>query len=313
MSEPLVSIIIPAYNYAHFITETLENILEQTYTNWECIVVDDGSTDNTSEVVKLFIDSHPHYNFQYCKISNGGIAVARTAGIDRSKGKYLQFLDADDLLSADKLKVQVNHLEKHKVALVYSSSRFFRIVNGVQVLEQRYPDGFLSHESLNGYQLFQKLIEHNIFTVCSAMIRVDLFREVGGFAKVILNNEDWMLWFKMALTQPAFGFDNDISSYVLIRLHGSSVMTQHGIMFRSEVQVREEMTKLLLDTDMDGKAALIKRNKDLLALHQVRSMEISKGMSHIIRSFIKHPFTDYRLLFMGCFKLGVRAYKTLLH
>jgi len=313
MSKPLVSIIIPAYNYAHFIVETLENILEQSYTNWECIIVDDGSTDNTHQVVHNFISQHPNDKFQYLKIANGGIAVARTAGINKSKGKYIQFLDADDLISAEKLNVQVKHLEERDVALVFSASRFFRMIDGKQVLQERYPEGFLSHESLSGYQLFQKLIEHNIFTVCSALIRVDLFREVGGFAKVILNNEDWMLWFKMALKKPVFGYDDDALSYVLIRLHGSSVMTQHRIMFVSEVQVREEMDRLLNVADMKGKDILIKRNKDLLALHHIRSMNIATGMSHIIASFIKHPLTEYRLLYMGCFKFGVRIYKYLTH
>jgi len=313
MNTPLVTIIIPSYNYAHFITETLNNVLEQTFTGWECIVVDDGSVDNTAEVVQQFMDLHPDAPFQYSKIANGGIGVARTEGIRLSKGKYFQFLDADDLLSPGKLEVQVKHLEESDAALVFSSSRFFRMIDGKQVDQVRYPAGFLSAESLRDYYLFQKLIEHNVFTVCSALIRKDLFEKVGGFEALILNNEDWMLWFKMALKKPFFKFDNDPESYVLIRLHGSSVMTQHGIMFKSEIQVRERMESLLQETNMNGKEALIKRNKDLLALHHVRSVNITTGMSHILRSFIKKPQTDYRLLFMGGYKLMVRAYKSVIN
>ena len=313
MNTPIVTIIIPAYNYAHFITETLENVLEQTFTGWECIVVDDGSVDNTTEVVKTFMDLHPDAPFQYSKIANGGIGVARTEGIRLSKGKYFQFLDADDLLSPDKLAVQVKYLEETDAALVFSSSRFFRMIDGKLVDQVRYPEGFLSAESLKGYTLFQKLVEHNVFTVCSALIRKDLFEKVGGFEALILNNEDWMLWFKMAFKQPFFKFDNDPRSYVLIRLHGSSVMTQHGIMFKSEIQVREKMESLLLESGMEGKEALIKRNKDLLALHHVRSVQIATGMSHILRSFIKNPLTGLPLLCTGGYKLMVRVYKSVIN
>lgn len=312
MNNPLVTIIIPSYNYAHFITETLNNVLEQTYPNWECIIVDDGSTDNTEEVVAQFLAKHPINNFKYSKIANGGIGVARTEGIRLSSGKYFQFLDADDLLSPDKLKVQVKYLEETDAALVFSASRFFRMINGKQVDQVRYPEGFLSLESLKGFTLFQKLVEHNVFTVCSALIRRDLFDIVDGFEAEILNNEDWMLWFKMALRNAFFIFDGDQSSYVLIRLHGTSVMTQHGIMFKSEIQVREKMDELLQKVFMPGKEQLIKRNKDLLALHHLRSVKIGTGLSHVLKSFISSPFSDYKLLCMGGYKLMVRAYKTIL-
>jgi glycosyltransferase involved in cell wall biosynthesis len=102
----LVSVVIPAYNGDRFIAETIESVLQQTYPAWELIVVDDGSTDQTQQIVQAYCDRYPaqiHYHYQ----SNQGVARARTAGIKLSRGEYIALLDQDDLLLPDKLFLQV--------------------------------------------------------------------------------------------------------------------------------------------------------------------------------------------------------------
>ena len=96
---PLVSIIIPTYNSASFITEAIDSCLMQTYTKFEIIVINDGSTDNTDEVVLKYIDK-----ITYIKQENAGAARARNLGIAEAKGDYIAFLDADDLWSEDKIQ-----------------------------------------------------------------------------------------------------------------------------------------------------------------------------------------------------------------
>lgn len=98
----LVSVIVPSYNSGKYILETLQSVIAQTYGNWECIIVDDGSTDNTAVVVKEFISSDSRFIYHYQK--NKGLAGARNTGIELSKGTYIQFLDSDDVIFPVKLE-----------------------------------------------------------------------------------------------------------------------------------------------------------------------------------------------------------------
>jgi glycosyltransferase involved in cell wall biosynthesis len=311
MSEPLVSIIIPAYNYAHFITETLENVLEQTYINWECIVVDDGSTDNTTTIVDDFLRKHNDPRFKYIKVANSGTSAAKNIGIAEAAGQYIQFLDADDLLSADKLSVQTKRITHSGAGLVFSASRFFIESAGVKIEQRKYPKDFLAEEKLADYRLLSRLITNNIMTISSPLVKSDVVRAAGGFENTLHNNEDWLFWFKIAMLQPIFEFDDHVGSYVNIRIHSNSAMNQQTQMFLGEVRVREEIDLLLNKlSNNTEKEKLRKLNYDLLALHRVRSLKISEGLSYIMSNFIAHPIENFSLLSRACLKLVVRTYKT---
>lgn len=116
-----VSIIIPLYNKEDVIWQTLNSVFHQSYRNWECIIVDDGSTDKSLEVVQSFISSHPG-NWRIISQVNQGQAVARNNGITNANGEFLAFLDADDLWSSDKLSSQVIALRKDVDAVAVFSS-----------------------------------------------------------------------------------------------------------------------------------------------------------------------------------------------
>lgn len=107
MIEGLVSIITPTYNCAAFIGETIESVLAQTYTNWEMIIVDDRSQDNTAEVVASYHDERIHYTLLE---QNSGAAVARTVAMNMAQGQYMAFLDSDDLWMPNKLERQLRFM-----------------------------------------------------------------------------------------------------------------------------------------------------------------------------------------------------------
>ncbi|GHC59996.1 glycosyltransferase family 2 protein [Ulvibacter litoralis] len=111
IKTPLVSIIIPSFNREALIGRTIDSILDQTYSNWECIIVDDGSTDNTKSILKEYCkkDSRIQY-FDRPNIKPKGANSCRNFGFEKSKGSYLQWLDSDDLLSSNKLELQINDL-----------------------------------------------------------------------------------------------------------------------------------------------------------------------------------------------------------
>ncbi len=119
MEKPLVSIIIPCYNYAHFLPEAIDSIINQKYTNWECIIVDDGSTDNTKDVVHRYMGINSKIKYIYQE--NKGLPKARNKGIVNCKGKYVQLLDADDFLLTDKIRIQIDTFMKYpSIDIVYS-------------------------------------------------------------------------------------------------------------------------------------------------------------------------------------------------
>lgn len=117
--DPLVSIIIPVYNKAAFVRETLESALAQTYPNVELVLVDDGSTDGSFEILKEYFAKYPD-KIQLIDQENQGVSVATNVGIAAAKGEYIQFLDADDLLSPDKIENQVRLLEGNSPMVVAS-------------------------------------------------------------------------------------------------------------------------------------------------------------------------------------------------
>jgi glycosyltransferase involved in cell wall biosynthesis len=109
MGSPLVSVIIPAYNHAHYLPGAIQSVLDQTYQDFEILVVDDGSTDNTHEVVQRYADSRIRYIYQ----ENRGLAASRNTGLRGARGDYVAFLDADDMFLPGKLAVQVAWFEAH--------------------------------------------------------------------------------------------------------------------------------------------------------------------------------------------------------
>ena len=106
MNNTRVSIIIPCYNQAKYLEETLYSILNQTYSNWECLIVNDGSSDETEQIAKQFTARDKRFNYFFKE--NGGLSSARNFGLNKSTGTYIQFLDSDDFIDNAKLELSIN-------------------------------------------------------------------------------------------------------------------------------------------------------------------------------------------------------------
>lgn len=116
----MVSIIIPAYNASKYIAETMDSVLQQTYKDWELIIIDDGSKDNTKEIVLKYKEQHPQIYYYYQE--NGGVSVARNHGLEKAKGQYIALLDADDVWLAHNLEIKIKSLERNEhIKWVYSN------------------------------------------------------------------------------------------------------------------------------------------------------------------------------------------------
>lgn len=119
MTKDLVSVITPCYNGEKYIGETIESVISQTYKNWEMIIIDDGSKDNSESVIKKYAEKDPR--IKYFKQENGGSAAARNNGIRRADGQYIALLDADDIWLPEFLKKQISFMKRKKVICVACS------------------------------------------------------------------------------------------------------------------------------------------------------------------------------------------------
>lgn len=125
--KELVSIIMPTYNCAKFIAESIDSVIAQTYTNWELIIVDDCSTDNTKEILMPYLQKYQNIHYT-CLQENGGPAVARTEALKQAKGPYIAFLDSDDLWYPEKLSRQISFMQENSVA--FSCTGYEQIEEG---------------------------------------------------------------------------------------------------------------------------------------------------------------------------------------
>lgn len=121
---PLISIITPAYNAEHFITDAIDSVLEQTYAHWEMIIVDDCSTDNTVEKIELSMKQDDRISF-FGLTENLGSAIARNTAINMAKGRYIAFLDSDDIWFPEKLEKQLRFMQENNIA--FSFTEYMRI------------------------------------------------------------------------------------------------------------------------------------------------------------------------------------------
>lgn len=178
---PRISIVIPCYNGAKFIRETLDCLQNQTINDWECIIVNDGSTDNSLEILKEYAEKDPRY--KYIEKENGGPAIARNTAIAASSGKYILPLDADDLIAPFYAEKAIDYLETHSnCKVVYGIADFFGDLTGEWVLSE--------------YSYEKELWRNAIY--CSAVYRrTDYDRTKGYNPNMRFGNEDWDFWLSL--------------------------------------------------------------------------------------------------------------------
>lgn len=206
MSTDLVSVIIPCYNQAQYLSEAIESVLNQTYNNIEVIVVDDGSPDNTEQVARK-------YPVKYIKKENGGVSSARNAGIKASNGKWILTLDADDIIDKDYIKKAVGLND-----IVSSNLKTFGLENGVW-------------DSPNTYPTFEQELWQNQIHCCS-LFKKEIWEKVGGYDENMKNGyEDWDFYTRAMY----YGYKTTVIREPLFfyRKHGKSMIDDarknHGL------------------------------------------------------------------------------------
>lgn len=244
---PLVSIIVPAYNYGHLIEHTLNNLLLQTWQKWECIVIDDGSKDNTSEIVKSFRDRDSRFIYYYK--NNAGLSAARNTGISLAKGQFIQLLDADDLIGTRKFELQLALFErKPEAEIVYSEVRYFRTSHPDErrfTMDENNVPWNLGLSSDKHEELACLLVQRNIMAVNSPLIKKEVFAEIGPFDITLKSVEDWEYWCRCAIKGKYFLFDPAEDSFALVRMHDGSMSTNLIKMTEASLQARKTLRNMI--------------------------------------------------------------------
>jgi glycosyltransferase involved in cell wall biosynthesis len=248
VSTALVSVVIPVYNGEKYLEKTVESILNQDYQNIELILVDDGSSDGSAEIMRKLEgeDSRikPFYN------QNGGVAKARNFGIAKSNADFIAFCDQDDLWLPTKITKQILLFENPKVGLVYCGA----IAEYLDYNKQSKP----SFEHKYKGQVFDKLVQLNMLTCCTAVARKSYLQQVDGFDddRALMGVDDWHLWLKLAMVCE---FDFVAEHLAIHVFHGNNYSLLDEKMHEAEIVCLNKIEQIGKQYDKSADWPLIKQ------------------------------------------------------
>ena len=222
-----MSVVIPCYNQAHFLSEAIESVLAQSYPNFEVVVVDDGSTDDTSEVARRYS------KVQCIRQENQGLSAARNTGLGHSRGEYVVFLDADDRLLPIALEVGVGQLESHPECAFVSGHITYIAADGSSLGTPRKKNNVEDH--------YLRLLRYNpIWTPAAVMFRRTVFQAVGDFDTSVNPTADWDLYLRIARRFPVRNHGEVVAEY---RQHGANMTGNPALMLKATVAVLHAQRK----------------------------------------------------------------------
>lgn len=287
ITQPVFSVVIPAYNCVHFIGDALQSVLRQTWRDFEIIVIDDGSNDGTGDVVAAFTDERV---FCYRQERSGRPACARNAGIRRARGEYIAFLDADDIWYPQKLERILKIFSADPdIGLVCNDERVTR--DGYTVREKRY--GPAAKDMVR-----QLLLQGNALSTSATVVRREWLEQVGGFCE--RNDyycvEDYDLWIRLAAAGCRFYFLHEILGEYRLHTANSSGIFGTGSPERFYTNVRAVIRsnyplikKRTLRTRLLRQRALAdtrwKCSESLMEMHQY-----GRAVAQLIIALCSYPF-----------------------
>lgn len=284
----LISVIIPVYNYANYIEETLRSVADQLHLDLECLIIDDGSTDGTREKVELFCKRDNRFRYYYQ--DNQGLASARNAGMIRAKGDYISFLDADDLWSQEKLSNQLRIFREFDCQIVYSDCNSF---------SEGVADQYEAFRMKDQYSV-EDFIDSDIIrgSSSSVTIRRDVYERVGLFDINLRSLEDNDYWFRCALNGFVFRFCDSVD--VKIRTHNGSMSSNQLKMYQYHLIVLEKQFILLNESGL-----LVRRSTLLKPL--LRRL----GRIRWYSNYLKRYDLSMGIHLLGFSKVGVAYFNAL--
>ena len=286
-----VSVIIPTYNRANLIGKAIKSVLNQTYKDLEVIVVDDGSTDNTEEIVKSFTDFKIHY---ICHKHNRGASAARNTGIKASRGEYIAFLDSDDEWLTEKLDKQMKIFvsESSEVGVVYTGDYY---VDGkdkkIKKVHIPRKEGYIYEELLAG---------NYVGTPSALLVKKECFTKIGVFDEDLSGCEDYDMWFRIAKYYK-FRYVKDL--LVVCLIHDNQITANSEIMIEGIKRIQTKYSKEFRKRPYSYSTRYFYLGNKFCHLGKMR-----EGQKYLVKAIIIYPFCIKYYIYLLCSIFGIRVY-----
>lgn len=268
---PKVSIIIPAYNQGRFLSKAVESCLTQTFSDLEVIVVDDGSTDNTSAIAAHYLVDH---RFKYVKQQNAGAPAARNRGLKESAGDYLCYLDSDDYLLPQKIARQAALLDR-EVTLGWTYCDLITVDENDCPTQVQLPVSSYKRR-LDG-DIFESLMAGGYFPPHVVMVRREVMDAIGSWDESLGGHCDYDVWLRIAGTGYPVKFQPD--KLAVYRIHASSMSSNAAAMARTRLATFAKIARLFPDRTAASLEALQGATHELFASNQRLHAELNSKSS----------------------------------
>lgn len=275
MPNPLISIITPVYNPGNFISETLESIYNQTYQKWECLVIDDGSTDNSMQIARDWAKKDSR--FKIFEKGHTGVAATRNLGLENAEGELIMFLDADDIVLLERLETAVYDFERDYFLDVSFSDYCY--VENEEYKRHRYT---IDDSILNGKSILSEWDFNVTFPMHCVVFKKSLIDNFL-FNTDLQAKVDWDLWVHLFMKNPKVKNNSKIQNYY--RIHNNVITRNPKRMRKNEIKVH----KYFLKEFPDYQDVIIDRLFRKIEKHEEKEVEYNKKIQDIFST------TSYRL------------------
>jgi glycosyltransferase involved in cell wall biosynthesis len=277
MRKPLVSIIMPAYNVQGTISTSIQSVLDQHYDQWELVIVNDGSTDNTSAIIEQYTGDS---RVKIINQKNAGISSARNTGIQHAKGDYIAFLDSDDLWSPKKLKTQIDfHINHPEIKISHTYYSVFDTKSN-----NKLPFKIFQSTKTKQGLLYPTLCYQNTIGILTVMIKKEVLDHVGLFDTTLFTFEDQELWIRIAKAHYRFGYIAKNLAYYRLTTTGLS-----GKVGRYKKAYKEFIKKLHSNHQVNTKLVWRTYHRYFGAVY-FKNQQYKLSLLHCLKSFSFYPY-----------------------
>lgn len=287
----MISVIIPSYNYGHLIADTINSILKQSYSDFEVIVINDGSKDNTEEIVNAIAAMDNRVSCH--SFPNTGLGASRNRGLEIAKGDFIQFLDADDLLEPLKFEEQLKLFAQYpEVDVVYGSVRYFikdpADPNDRLLTYWGKNEEWMPKVAGNGRSFLSQVLKGNFSHLSSPLFRRSIVNKVGVFDNDVSAVADYHFLLRCVIADAVFHYHDTPGTYSLVRWHPDNMSKDPSYMRREEIRMRHKLMPLL-DGDKEAQESneLAIRGLTLQVNKSWKKMFLSGGPFDFLKSCLR--------------------------
>ena len=277
-TSPTVSILLPSYNSAAWLEQAVLSYQRQTLTHWECLIVDDASPDNATQLAAHLAEREPRVR-ALRHSTNRGVSEALNTGIRAARGQYIQTLGADDIIEPSKLEHQAGVLDANPdVGLVYGDACYFDDSHPHRLRRHRTDDReWMPCVSGGREMVLPELIRRNILPYQAVLFRGSVFDTVGLFDPHLRSHEDYDMCLRIAMADIPFAYAPAPRTRVLVRVHPGALTNQQVQMWETLVAVRDKADAMLVDAGLRrlNREMQVKELRNLASAHTRRGRRVS--------------------------------------